>query len=84
MYQMYFKCFRSSCKLDNTIKLICNSAVTVTATLSEEQNSHRKCVLEKTKENFRNIIQATIRWRSIINQMSHEKAPWYFPESYPT
>lgn len=70
--------------MDSTIKLICNSAITMTATLSEEQNSQRKRVLEKTKENFRNIIQATIRWRSIINQMSHEKAPWYFPESYPT
>lgn len=81
---MYFEFFRSSCKLNSTIKLICNSAMTVTAALSEEQNSQRKQVLEKTKENFRNIIQATIRWKSIINQMSHEKAPWYFPESYPT
>ncbi|VVC33396.1 Hypothetical protein CINCED_3A019913 [Cinara cedri] len=75
---------KSSCKLDSTIKLICNSAMTITATLSEEQNSQRKQVLETTKENFRNIIQATIRWKSIINQMSHEMAPWYFPESYPT
>lgn len=56
----------------------------MTTIVSEEQDSQRKHVLEKTKENYRNIIQATIRWKSIINQMSHEKAPWFFPESYPT
>jgi len=58
--------------------------MSVTTIVSEEQNSQRKHVLEKTKENYRNIIQATIQWKSIINQMSHEKAPWYFSESYPT
>lgn len=56
----------------------------VTTVMSEEQNLQRKHVLEKTKENYKNTIQATIRWKYIINQMSHEKAPWYFPESYPT
>lgn len=55
-----------------------------TTLVCEEQNVQRKHVLEKTKENYRNIIQATIRWKSIISQMSHEKAPWYFQESYPT
>ncbi|XP_060836143.1 lysosomal-trafficking regulator isoform X2 [Rhopalosiphum padi] len=75
---------KSACKWDNTIKLICNSAIAITSIVSDEQNSHRKLVLEKTKQNYRNTIQATIRWKSIINQMSHEKAPWYFPESYPT
>lgn len=58
--------------------------MTVTNAVSEEQNTQRKNVLEKTKENYRNTIKATIQWKSIINQMSHEKAPWYFPESYPT
>lgn len=58
--------------------------MTVTTIMAEEQNSQRKYVLEKTKENYKNSIQATIRWKSIINQMSHEKAPWFFPESYPT
>lgn len=58
--------------------------MSITTVVSEEQNSQRKYVLEKTKESYRNIIQAAIRWKSIINQMSHEKAPWYFPESYPT
>lgn len=75
---------RCACKWDSTIKIICNSAMEITTIVSDEQNSQRKLVLEKTKQNYRNIIQATIQWKSIINQMSHEKAPWYFPESYPT
>lgn len=58
--------------------------MSTTTIMSEEQNSQRKHVLEKTKENYRNIIQAAIHWKTIINQMSHERAPWYFPESYPT
>jgi len=58
--------------------------MSITTAISEEQNCQRKYVLEKTKESYRNIIQAAIQWKSIINQMSHEKAPWYFPESYPT
>lgn len=66
------------------MKSICDCASSLTTCISEEQNMQRKQLLEKTKENFRNTIQATLRWKSIINQMSHEKAPWYFPESYPT
>ncbi|XP_050540589.1 lysosomal-trafficking regulator isoform X2 [Daktulosphaira vitifoliae] len=72
------------CKWDNIVKSVCDSASSLTTCISEEQNIQRKQLLEKTKENFRNTIQATLRWKSIINQMSHEKAPWYFPESYPT
>lgn len=56
----------------------------MTTAVAERQNFQRKRVLEKTKENYRNSIQATVRWKSIINQMCHEKAPWFFPESYPT
>lgn len=58
--------------------------MSVTTIMAEEQNSQRKYIIEKTKENYKNSIQATIRWKSIISQMSHEKAPWFFPESYPT
>lgn len=36
------------------------------------------------RNKYRSYAEARIKWRRIIQQMNHEQAPWFDPETYPT
>lgn len=57
--------------------------MTITRSVVEEQNRERKVLMEKLKHSRAMEAQAVARWRDLARRLTHERAPWYFPECYP-
>lgn len=49
----------------------------------EEQNRERKVLMEQLKHTRALKAQAVARWRDLAKRLTHERAPWHFPENYP-
>lgn len=65
-------------------KQLTESAMAITRTVVEEQNRERKVLMERLKHCRGLEAQAMAKWRDLAKRLTHEKAPWFFPESYPT
>ncbi|KAF7992714.1 hypothetical protein HCN44_005058 [Aphidius gifuensis] len=70
-------------KFDILSKQITDSAMTITRTVVEEQNCERKILMEKLKHSRAIEAQLMAKWRDLAKRLTHERAPWYFKESYP-
>lgn len=57
--------------------------MTITRSVVEEQNRERKVLMEQLKHTRALEAQAVARWRDIAKRLTHERAPWHFPENYP-
>jgi hypothetical protein len=55
----------------------------ITRTVVEEQNRERKVLMERLKHSRALEAQAMAKWRDIAKRLTHEKASWHFPNSYP-
>ncbi|XP_057327101.1 lysosomal-trafficking regulator [Microplitis mediator] len=71
-------------KFDLLAKQLTESAMIITRSVIEEQNHERKALMEKFKHTRGLEAQSMARWRDLTKRLTHERAPWYFPESYPT
>lgn len=69
--------------MENLSKKICDIASSISAVIAERQGKERKKLLYNMRYNYKLQVEARNKWRSIIQQMSHEHAPWYDPETYP-
>ncbi|XP_011866548.1 PREDICTED: lysosomal-trafficking regulator isoform X3 [Vollenhovia emeryi] len=70
-------------RFDTLAKQLTESAMTITRSVVEEQNRERKVLMEQLKHTRALEAQAVARWRDIAKRLTHERAPWHFPESYP-
>ena len=75
---------RSGGKFEATARQLMESAMTITRTVVEEQNRERKALMEKLKHWKAMEAQAMSRWKDLTKRLTHERAPWHFPDSYPT
>lgn len=57
--------------------------MSITRTVVEEQNRERKILIEQLKQSRSMEAQLIARWRDLVRRLTHEKAPWHFPENYP-
>lgn len=58
--------------------------MTITCVVVEEQNRERKTLMETLKHSRGVEAQAVARWKDLARRLTHERAPWHFPQSYPT
>ncbi|XP_067210662.1 lysosomal-trafficking regulator isoform X3 [Linepithema humile] len=70
-------------RFDALAKQLIESAMTITRSVVEEQNRERKVLMEQLKHTRALEAQAVARWRDIAKRLTHERAPWHFPENYP-
>ncbi|XP_025074143.1 lysosomal-trafficking regulator [Pogonomyrmex barbatus] len=70
-------------RFDTLAKQLTESAMIITRSVVEEQNRERKVLMEQLKHTRALEAQAVARWRDIAKRLTHERAPWHFPESYP-
>lgn len=55
----------------------------ITRTVVEEQNRERKVLMERLKHSRAMEAQAIAKWRDLARRLTHERAPWFFSNSYP-
>jgi hypothetical protein len=65
------------------MKTVTEAAMSITRSVVEAQNSERKAFMEHIKQAYSENVQICIKWHKIIQQLSHERAVWFFPDSYP-
>ncbi|XP_076629359.1 lysosomal-trafficking regulator mauve isoform X2 [Colletes latitarsis] len=70
-------------RFDVLSKQLTESAMTITQTVVEEQNQERKVLMERLKHSRAMEAQAIAKWRDLARRLTHERAPWHFPKSYP-
>ncbi|XP_032666117.1 lysosomal-trafficking regulator isoform X3 [Odontomachus brunneus] len=70
-------------RFDALAKQLTESAMTITRAVVEEQNRERKVLMEQLKHTRALKAQAVARWRDLAKRLTHERAPWHFPENYP-
>ncbi|KAK0171372.1 hypothetical protein PV328_009113 [Microctonus aethiopoides] len=70
-------------KFDLLAKQLIDSAMIITQSIIEQQNCERKIFMEKLKHSRAMEAQAMEKWRDLTKRLTHERAPWHFPESYP-
>ncbi|KAL0267522.1 UNVERIFIED_CONTAM: hypothetical protein PYX00_009770 [Menopon gallinae] len=71
-------------KQEGLVKCMTADALTMTCAVVEAQNVERKSVMEKMRTSYSENIHITTKWNEIINQLTHERAVWFFEKSYPT
>ncbi|XP_075225539.1 lysosomal-trafficking regulator mauve isoform X2 [Lycorma delicatula] len=70
-------------RTESTIKSVTESALSVTKIVMDHQNSERKLVIEMLKNDLSEHVHTQILWKNVVRQLTHERAVWYFPKSYP-
>ncbi|XP_076318976.1 lysosomal-trafficking regulator mauve isoform X2 [Tachypleus tridentatus] len=68
---------------ENLTKLVSQNAMSVTRTVVEAQNMERKLFIENIKSMYSQGLAAKRAWLSMITQLTHERATWFFEKSYP-
>lgn len=81
--ERYLKIDRICNRFETLVKQLTESAMAITRSVVEEQNRERKILMERLKHSRALEAQAMAKWRDIARRLTHEKGPWYFPESYP-
>ncbi|XP_046739126.1 lysosomal-trafficking regulator isoform X2 [Diprion similis] len=70
-------------KFDLLAKQLMEGAMAVTRAVVKEQNFERKILINELKQSRAMKAQAMARWRDLAKRLTHERAPWHFPENYP-
>ncbi|CAB0001658.1 unnamed protein product, partial [Nesidiocoris tenuis] len=55
----------------------------VTREVVSNQSYQRKLFLESFKSDLVTKVQAVFSWKQIVANLTHERAVWHFPDSYP-
>ncbi|GLH06434.1 Neurobeachin [Gryllus bimaculatus] len=74
---------RSVYKFEGLMKTVAEAAMSITRLVVEAQNSERKVFMEHIKLAYSENVQIRIKWQKIVQQLTHERAVWFFSESYP-
>ncbi|CAI9714704.1 lysosomal-trafficking regulator-like isoform X2 [Octopus vulgaris] len=70
-------------KNESLIKNLADSAMEVTQQVFRMQNKERKELVTHLKQSMTDRIQIKKSWQDLVQQLTHEKAIWFCPQSYP-
>ncbi|XP_055491132.1 lysosomal-trafficking regulator isoform X3 [Leucoraja erinacea] len=71
-------------RLDLKSKDISKIAAEITQNISLQQGMERKKVIQHIRRMYKVDLSAGRHWRELVQQLTHERAVWYDPVSYPT
>ncbi|XP_062980418.1 lysosomal-trafficking regulator [Elgaria multicarinata webbii] len=71
-------------RLDAKSKDISKAAGDITQAVSLSQGMERKKVIQHIRGMYKTDLSASRHWQELIQQLSHDRALWYDPASYPT
>ena len=57
-------------------------SMSITRSMVEAQNHERKQYLYYLKNQSMELFSLKKSWKSLVDQLTHEKATWYFPDAY--
>ncbi|XP_074079064.1 lysosomal-trafficking regulator [Macrotis lagotis] len=71
-------------RLDMKSKDISKIAADITQAVSLSQGIERKKVIQHIKGIYKVDLSSSRRWQELVQQLTHDRALWYDPVSYPT
>uniref|UniRef100_A0AAX7W237 Lysosomal trafficking regulator n=1 Tax=Astatotilapia calliptera TaxID=8154 RepID=A0AAX7W237_ASTCA len=71
-------------RLDGKSKDISKIAADITQTVSLRQGMERKKVIQHIRGLYKTDLSASRHWQELVQQLTHDRAVWYDPTSYPT
>lgn len=69
--------------METVVKAVSEVALAVTRVVVDAQNMERKAMMESLKQSLSDSVHAQIQWKVLTQQLTHERAVWHFPHSYP-
>jgi len=60
-----------------------DAAMSATRNVVELQNGERKAFMEHIKSSYSENVQLLMKWQHLIQLLTHERAVWFFKDSYP-
>ncbi|KAM9317348.1 lysosomal-trafficking regulator [Gastrophryne carolinensis] len=70
-------------RLDSKLKDISKIAGEITQSVSLCQGMERKNVIQHIRNMYKVDLSASRHWHELVQQLTHDRAVWYDPESYP-
>ncbi|XP_063958609.1 lysosomal-trafficking regulator-like isoform X1 [Lytechinus pictus] len=77
------KATRLNQRMNDMARDITHSAMEVTQVVGKYQNKQRFQFLEHIKQAMSSALDVRTAWQHLIEQLTHERAVWYDPETYP-
>ncbi|XP_077145213.1 lysosomal-trafficking regulator [Ranitomeya variabilis] len=71
-------------RLDSKLKEISKIAGEITQSVCLSQGMERKNVIQHIRNMYKVDLSASRHWQELVQQMTHDRAVWYDPASYPT
>ncbi|XP_041106752.1 lysosomal-trafficking regulator-like isoform X3 [Polyodon spathula] len=71
-------------RLDGKSKDISKIAADITQNVSLRQGMERKKVIQHIRGMYKIDLSASRHWQELVQQLTHDRAVWYDPASYPT
>ncbi|XP_056422915.1 lysosomal-trafficking regulator isoform X3 [Hyla sarda] len=71
-------------RLESKLKEISKIAGDITQNISLSQGMERKNVIQHIRNMYKVDLSASRHWQELVQQMTHDRAVWYDPASYPT
>ncbi|KAG2467234.1 LYST regulator, partial [Polypterus senegalus] len=71
-------------RLDSKSKDISKIAADITQNVSLRQGMERKKVIQHIRGMYKIDLSASRYWQELVQQLTHDRAVWYNPSSYPT
>ncbi|KAM4694759.1 lysosomal-trafficking regulator [Discoglossus pictus] len=71
-------------RLESKSKDISKTAGDITQNVSLSQGMERKKVMQHIRSMYKVDLSASRHWQELVQQLTHDRAVWYDPESYPT
>ncbi|CAI9531593.1 unnamed protein product [Staurois parvus] len=71
-------------RLETKLKEISKIAGDVTQNVSLSQGMERKNVIQHIRNMYKMDLSASRHWQELVQQLTHDRAVWCDPESYPT
>nr|XP_018917180.1 PREDICTED: lysosomal-trafficking regulator [Bemisia tabaci] len=69
-------------KWETLVGTLVELGAAMTTEVVESQHRQKKGLLELMKVEHSKAVDATMRWQSIVQQLTHERAVWYSPDAY--
>ncbi|KAM4040946.1 lysosomal-trafficking regulator isoform 3-T3 [Anomaloglossus baeobatrachus] len=71
-------------RLESKLKEISKIAGDITQSVCLSQGIERKAVIQHIRSMYKVDLSASRHWQELVQQMTHDRAVWYDPASYPT
>ncbi|XP_075718563.1 lysosomal-trafficking regulator isoform X2 [Rhinoderma darwinii] len=71
-------------RLESKLKEISKIAGDITQNVSLSQGMERKSVIQHIRNMYKVDLSASRHWQELVQQVTHDRAVWYDPASYPT